>query len=91
MSLNAVMSSRTKELANLIRQSDATIVVYGIDYDHNHGYDSQVFGVSDLDKTLPAKRPHQRYAGRLFLPTHDRHRRATEQGSLITTYTSSGR
>ena len=45
----------TPALATLIRESNAVVIIHGIDYNRNHIYDFGALGVSDLDKTLPGE------------------------------------
>jgi hypothetical protein len=80
----------TPELASLIRQGDAVIVVHGIDYDNNHVYDFRALGVSDLDKTLPGEATAPALCGPLVaFPQASAATGQDRPGSASTTYAAS--
>jgi hypothetical protein len=80
----------TPELAGLIRQGDAVIVVHGIDYDGNRAYDYQALGVSDLDKALPGEATAPALCGPLVpFPRNTASLGGSEQNSRATNYVAS--
>lgn len=48
-------TTTTERTAEGIRRGDAVVVIHGIDYNHNHKYDFDGAGKSELDPALPAE------------------------------------
>lgn len=47
-------SGSAKEIADAVRAGEGVVVIHGVDYNHNGGYDFSA-GVSELDSRLPAE------------------------------------